>query len=249
MQREQEINFFTKSKENINELAQKVDKKPFFKLAFLSIAFGCSIGIGVSFVNNWYHNHLVNVANEEKQEKQKIEKQAALNKQNFDYLISQIAKIDSDNFQQFISYLKYNQNIYDDKINLIANAATQASLENKSESADSQAIGTEINNHLSSYKRDMENIIQTNQRIYSQINNKFYQSLDYDEVDNFIKYYENYKANVLNHSKDMDELINDKLYPGHFNQIYYNQNHIPEQAQAIDKKINDELVNYKPKMK
>lgn len=95
----------------------------------------------------------------------------------------------------------------------------------------------------------MENIIQTNQKIYSQINNKFYQSLDYNEVYNFMKYYENYKANVLNHSKDMDELINDKLYPGHFNQTYYNQNHIPEQAQAIDKKINNELVNYKPKMK
>lgn len=249
MQKEQEINFFKQSKDNINQLAKKVDKKPFLKLAFLTIAFGCSIGLGSSFVNNWYHNHLVNVANEEKQEQQKIEQQKVLDKQNFDYLISQIAKIDADNFQQFIAYLKFNQNIYDDKINLIANSATQASLKNKNDAADSQAIGTDINNHLSSYKRDMEELIQTNQKIYSQVNNKFYQSLDHEDVANFMKYYENYKANILNHSRDMDELINDKLYPGHFNQIYYNQNHIPEQAQAIDKKINEELVAYKPKMR
>ena len=97
---EKEIDFFTRSKENIQALAQKVDKRPFFKLAFLTVALGCTIGLGIhlSSIGFHYYQHLSEIkANNQK------------NAVNID--IEQIKKITPEEFSDFTHYLKNNENI------------------------------------------------------------------------------------------------------------------------------------------
>lgn len=224
---EKEIDFFTRSKENIQALAQKVDKRPFFKLAFLTVALGCTIGLGIhlSSIGFHYYQHL----NEIKANNQK-------NALNID--IEQIKKITPEEFSDFTHYLKNNENIYNELSYLTIDSLLQAEKVNYGASSDANDRNKDISNQLTIYKKDIENIINLSNEVYNNVQQQNIGQLQYDNIELFLHYYRNYSAGIYTRNKEMEEVINNSLYNiKQVNKETNVSNHIYEQVKVLEKTI------------
>lgn len=224
---EKEIDFFKSSGEKIQQTIHKIDKKPFLKIAFLTIALGCAIGLGISISTTviHYYTHSQQV---------KIEHQ----KNSLDINIEQIKKINPEEFADFIHYLKNNENIYNDLSYLTINSLLQAEKANYENSSDASDRNKDISNQLTSYKKEIENIINMSNEVYNNVQQNNLTKIQYDHTESFLNYYRNYNAGIYTRNKDIEEIIHNSLYNvKRVNKETNLTNHVYEQVKDLEKII------------
>lgn len=224
-----EFNFTNEIKNKVNNTTIKIAKKPFMKTAFLTVALGIAIGIGLSTFN-----YVIHIASEYSKESK------IYNKQIFDLNIEKIKQISSENFQQFTYYLKENAKLYDELAFLAKESLVKAEVENYDLTTSANTYTKLINNKQTEFKIEIENVINTVSTVYSTIQKNSSLNIDNDNLQTFLKYYHNYQSKIYTRDSKLEKEINDAIYDvKQYNKKFNEQNGIFEKAKQLTLKMDN----------
>jgi hypothetical protein len=221
--------FFTKKIDVIN-------KKSYKKIAFLGISIGCGLFFGVSFISGMgsaFHSYSA-------WETQKN----TVYKQNLTNMTAKIKNINAEDFNNFMTYMKSQSTMYDEKSNLISTSIISAEhdwIEVKKESSRSVlplSNAEELSNELLKHKKHVEEDISKLQSTFTKIANNNTESLTQKEVENFMNSYQSFKSNLIIHDVDFEKSLNAYVFSVYDGNKNYNQEHkIYDQLKTLDAKI------------
>lgn len=248
-QKEKNLDFNFLS-DKYNQLHEKIEKKPFKKIAFLGIAIGFGLMLGyqtISGIGGVFHAMGTAI------EKSDAESLAAKNAE-----IAKMAKtikaITPEEIKNFLAYMKVQQNIYDEKVALVSDSIVKAEREwldaGKGGSfVEDIVVAERLNNDLTDHKKSVGDLITKHQNVYRSVANNDFKDLSVDDVKSFMTSFESYNANVTIHNHDLEKSINEKLFVDEEgNKFYVNKHNLLEKMKEIEKNMENATNSVKPKM-
>lgn len=245
---ENQIDFFKKRTEQI---VQKVDRTPYYKLASLVIiailVTTFSIG-GVKYGINAY-----NTSNDHKAKAEQVE--ADLKKQQQEYILNNrketmqaeknaaynnVKKISTSEYVKFMEYMKKQQNLYDSRVQLIIDSLISAQRLDRNHSLDGLREAERLQNTLANYKKTIENnIIQYNVIYNDIISGNENQKIS--DINNMMSIFNNFKTKTVIRNVELEKTLNAYLYvknTGNVNYVLENNiitkmREFTEQAEAL----------------
>lgn len=239
-----EFNFLS---DKYNKLNEKIEKKPFKKIAFLGVAIGFGIllsyqtvaGLGSAF------NSLAESVQQSENESQ-AKSQAEVTK-----IAKSIKTIPLEEMKNFLLYMKVQQNIYDEKVAFVTDNLIKA--ESTWTGGGNFVAGLEhskeLNNNLTDHKKAMGDLITQHQQVYRSVMNDDLKTLSVNDIKAFMQSFESYTANVTIHNADLEKIINEKIFiDEEGNKQYNTKNNILDKIKVVDKNIENATNSVKPKM-
>jgi hypothetical protein len=253
---ENQINFF-KATEKITQIAQTVDKKPFFKLGFLtllaSVSFAGILGFsynaavvykGENAIEQTKTKYALEVAQAKKLEDTKIINMR--NNINLGRAINVIKSIPKEDMANFITYLKYHQTMYDKRRDIISDALMGAEVHIGS--YDGSEHTQLLQNTVTAHKKNYENLISTAQIVYNDLQNNTGKVFD-DDVNKVFTLYSNYKSNLLTRNVDIEKSLHKYTYPDERGNAHYNEeNSIVSKIRTSENEVEQNIIQVKPKL-
>lgn len=212
-----------------------VERKSFKKLAFLGLV--VALGIPLTFSG-------INTATSyfESQTQQMI---AGKNP-----YVEQIKKIDQEDFNKFVGYLKLQQNIYDEKSSFISEVLTKAERStNKKDEVSGLKHVRAINEELIDHKKYFEEVIYNDQEVYNNVKIGNFDDLSQEKAKKFLKHFQYYRSNIIYHNEEFEKTLNEKIFTSNeVNKAYNLRFKIIERLRVIDDKMEKSVLAHKPKM-
>jgi hypothetical protein len=169
--------------------------------------------------------------------------------------VSDIKKIDQNEFKQIINYYNEIAIMYDEKAQLASQAVIDSKnnfeknmINNSDDPEKSRFIMQKLNDH----KSDITTIINELNNTYSLVSNN--KSVSSSKIESFNKFYENYKNNSFYNNESLQNRIDSAIFTSNKSNIqYYKENHVYEKIKEANDKINSKFIiqaitNNKPKI-
>lgn len=217
---------------------KEVQEKPFKKLAFLGISLGISLGMTLGIANLGVSMYEHAKAQEQKQQVQattvvQSEKNA---------LVTKIKSIPHADFNNFLDYLKNQQNFYDTRVEKLSNALREAEITNFRRTAESKKATKNLNEDLKNYKNDYDKLIHEVTGVYNNAQTTPVLT-DIAQMKNFLGHYSSYQSGLPKRNEKMEEALHNYLFVkdsgnqeyNHKNNIYAEQKNLEKEAIATIK--------------
>lgn len=232
---------FTKAK--ITQVAQKVDKKPYFKLLFLSVAIMFSstwaVSMGVSYFrvgmekNEIIRENLAQKSSIEKEAALKAaegikisekERQDAIHKQQlqaYNELVGNVKKISQDDATKFFQYLKEQRSFYDSRVALVKESLLGAQKLDYKQSLDGMRESEKLSLLLNDYQQRYDRLIVELNGTYLKVLNDN-KTIDPKSLEDFLQSYVLYKSGLFTRSLDFEKVLISYLYVKNKSNVKYN---------------------------
>lgn len=250
-QQQQEKNLdFNFLSDKYNKLNEKIEKKPFKKLAFLGISIGFGMMLGFqAFAGLGTAFGAMGAAIERSETEDLAAKNAEVTK-----IAKTIKAIPPEEIKSFLAYMKVQQNIYDEKVALVSDAIIKAEREwlaagNGGAMVEDVTSAESLNNDLTDHKKAIGDMITKHQHVYRSVTTNDLKELSLDDVRDFMKSFESYNANVTIHNPNLEKSINNKLFVDEEgNKLYINKHNLLDRIKEIEKNMENATNSVKPKM-
>lgn len=232
---------FTKAK--ITQVAQKVDKKPYFKLLFLSVAIAFSstwaISMGVAYFRvGMEKNQIIkeNLAQKSQVDREvalkaaegirliEKEKQEAIQQKNiqaYNDLLANIKNIASPDVAGFFQYLKDQRSFYDSRVALVKESLLGAQKLDYKLSLDAMRESEKLSLLLNDYQQRYDKVIIEHNGTYLKVLNSNTQ-IDPKQLEDFLQSYVLYKSGLFTRSLDFEKVLTSYLYVKNQSNVKYN---------------------------
>lgn len=144
----------------------------------------------------------------------------------------------------FIQYLKFHQDIYDSRINLISDTLIAAEQAQYKGSLPATQISQSNKDKLIEYKKGYEKTINDIQTIYVEVHsgNSY---LVRPEANDIMNYYNNYKANLLMRNTALEKVISEYTYPNTLYNMKYNTEHgVIVKMRDLEKQVDESMSSF-----
>lgn len=236
---------FRKSNTLINEQMKKVEVTGYKKLAILSLAFASFLSIGLTAGNIAVSKYQAGLQIEKLQAVSQIQQQELVAKKalenqqklkegtnleeqkNVDFVANKIKAIDKTNFAHFISYLEGHQSLYDERLKTIRQSLFDAQQIDRAHAIDPNTTSKELEVSLVNYKKDLEEVINKTNSIYSSVKDNHIKEdkVNLNDMKTFLKLYDQFANGLVIHNKPIELKIKDILYVKNKANVDYNTSH------------------------
>lgn len=243
--------------------SEKINNTSFKKILFLSLAHVILLSLAIPYAGRLAEDHIAKSTQEEKIEQ--IKNTQLENEKNriellkYQYSYNIFREMNENEFNNFMSYMHFHQNTYDETFTLISDSIFQTMHDNKYEKDAKKESWMGLDkaeyyfNFLTDFKNDIEEQIIEISEIYllthknAPVNKqKLYLSL---------KWYERYLSKTHVIYPEMEEEISDYLYTSYsLNNSYNKNNNIVDKYKDLKKIKKEEfeqlfINNKQPKLK
>lgn len=244
-----EVDFFHKT---VDKTLKRVNRMPFYKLAFLAIGIGCSFALMNGVVHYYHTRSEANAKIEviEAQRNAEIAQETAKRMANqkeatLHNLSNKIFAINEQDFNGFVEYLKKHQNLYDPQIKLITDSIIAAQQADSKHALDGLKESQNLMNAMGAYKKNYENKISQFQTVYQAVHDK--ENFDTQVATQLLGYFNNYRANLMIHDVPLEQTINAYVFAKNKENVSYNLEHkVLEQIRNLE---TDSENSFKGKVK
>lgn len=241
-----DFNFLT---DKYTKTVDNIEKKSFKKLAFM----GLSIGIGLFFGMQIIHGAGSAFTSLTYSLEHSHDEERADNKLEVNRLSIKIKQISPAEFNNFLAYLKLEQNIYNEKVAFTSEIILKANAESNAiypalSSVDLDSAKS-LNNALTEHKKNIENDITKFQAIYDNITDGNLKAVSIKDITSLKSALNSYNANIFIHDTDLEKTINKSLFSDNEGNKKYNVKYkILERVKVIDQNMDNSIATFKPKM-
>jgi hypothetical protein len=218
-----------KQKENIfdfsnpiSKVVEKVERTAYKKIAFLAIGIAILTTLGMNIT----HGIVSHFAQSDQKTKQEDK-----------IYIQQIKKISNSDFNNFLAYMKTNQNNYDKIVGFVQDSvakAENAHYDGTTSTQDAGQLGDRLDIYKQNILKDTYKMTKTRDNILNNI------PVSSDDLHLFLKYYNSYQSHMIIRYKKLDNDLQEMLYTSNIkNTTFYVKNNIYEKYHQLQTAMNN----------